>query len=237
MQPRLRRLRQDPASGDILRRRLSVEECIAAVEECGAPMVSIAGGEPLVHDQMPQIVEELVKRKKFVFLCTNALLLKKKIAQFKPTPYFAWMIHIDGMRERHDESVCREGVFDKAVDAIKDAKARGFRVTPTRRFSTRTTRLGPRGARLPQRRTRRSTRCRSRPAYAYEKAPDQEHFLGVKRTHEVFRKRSPTENARSGASITAPSTSTSSRARSTSGVRRGEFRVTRSSGGSGRATS
>jgi len=83
---------------DILRRRLSVEECLAAVEECGAPMVSIAGGEPLVHDQMPQIVEELVKRKKFVFLCTNALLLKKKIHLFKPSVYFVWMIHLDGMR-------------------------------------------------------------------------------------------------------------------------------------------
>ena len=84
---------------DILRRRLSVEDCIAAVEECGAPMISIAGGEPLVHDQMPQIVEELVKRKKFVFLCTNALLLKKKIEKFKPSTYFAWMIHLDGMKE------------------------------------------------------------------------------------------------------------------------------------------
>ncbi len=88
-----------------------MEECIAAVEECGAPMVSIAGGEPLVHDQMPQIVEELVKRKKFVFLCTNAMLLKKKIHLFKPSIYFVWMIHLDGMRERHDQSVCRKARF------------------------------------------------------------------------------------------------------------------------------
>ena len=123
---------------DILRQRLSVEQCIAAVEECGAPMVSIAGGEPLVHEQMPQIVEELVKRKKFVFLCTNALLLKKKIDQFKPSMYFAWMIHLDGMKDRHDESVCRDGVFDKAVEAIKDAKAAASASTRTRRSSSRT---------------------------------------------------------------------------------------------------
>src|SRR5579863_5251298 len=100
---------------EILRKRLSVEECIAAVEECGAPMVSIAGGEPLVHNEMPQIVEELVKRKKWVFLCTNALLLEKKIDLFTPNMHFAWMIHLDGMKERHDQSVCRDGVFDKAI--------------------------------------------------------------------------------------------------------------------------
>ena len=138
---------------EILRQRLSVEECIAAVEECGAPMVSIAGGEPLVHEQMPQIVEELVKRKKFVFLCTNALLLKKKIHLFKPSVYFVWMIHLDGMRERHDQSVCRDGVFDKAIEAIKEAKSRGFRVfTNTTFFDQDGPEVGPRGARLPQRR-------------------------------------------------------------------------------------
>ncbi len=121
---------------EILRQRLSVEQCIAAVEECGAPMVSIAGGEPLVHDQMPKIVEELVNRKKFVFLCTNALLLKKKIHLFKPSIYFVWMIHLDGMKDRHDQSVCRDGVFDKAIDAIKEAKARGFRVFTNTTFFT-----------------------------------------------------------------------------------------------------
>ena len=119
---------------DVLRKRLSLEECIAAVEECGAPCVSIAGGEPLIHDQMPQIVAELVKRKKFVFLCTNALLLEKKIDLFEPSPYFAWMIHLDGLKAGHDASVCRDGVFDKAVAAIKVAKAKGFTVNTNTTF-------------------------------------------------------------------------------------------------------
>jgi hopanoid biosynthesis associated radical SAM protein HpnH len=171
---------------EILRQRLSVEECIAAVEECGAPMVSIAGGEPLVHDQMPQIVEELVKRKKFVFLCTNALLLKKKIHLFKPSVYFVWMIHLDGMRDRHDQSVCRQGVFDKAVDAIKDAKARGFRVFTNTTFFDQD---GPESVREVLDYLNDDLKVdmmQISPAYAYEKAPDQEHFLGVKRTREVF---------------------------------------------------
>ncbi len=163
---------------DILRRRLSVEECIAAVEECGAPMVSIAGGEPLVHDQMPQIVEELVKRKKFVFLCTNALLLKKKIHLFKPSVYFVWMIHLDGMRERHDQSVCRDGVFDKAIDAIKEAKSRGFRVFTNTTFFDQD---GPESVRAVLDYLNDDLKVdmmQISPAYAYEKAPDQEHFLG-----------------------------------------------------------
>src|SRR5579862_9656213 len=123
---------------DILRKRLSIEECIAAVEECGAPMVSIAGGEPLVHDQMPQIVEELVKRKKFVFLCTNALLLKKKIHLFKPSVYFVWMIHLDGMRERHDQSVCREGVSRKRSMRSKKRSHAASVSLRTRRSSIKT---------------------------------------------------------------------------------------------------
>lgn len=172
---------------EILRQRLSVEECIAAVEECGAPMVSIAGGEPLVHEQMPQIVEELVKRKKFVFLCTNALLLKKKIHLFKPSVYFVWMIHLDGMRERHDQSVCRQGVFDKAIDAIKEAKARGFRVFTNTTFFTQD---GPDSIREVLDYLNDELKVdmmQISPAYAYEKAPDQEHFLGVKRTREIFK--------------------------------------------------
>jgi len=112
----------------ILKQRMTVEQAVAAVEECGAPVVSIAGGEPLIHPEVHQIAEELVKRKRFVYLCTNAILMKKKLDQFRPSPYFAWAVHIDGMRERHDESVCQEGVFDVAVDAIKAAKQRGFRV-------------------------------------------------------------------------------------------------------------
>src|ERR671927_214113 len=120
----------------ILKQRMPVDQAIAAIEECGAPMVSIAGGEPLVHPEIHVIASELVKRKKFVFLCTNAILMKKKLDLFEPSPYFAWAVHIDGMRERHDDSVCREGVFDKAVDAVQEAKRRGFRVTTNTTFFT-----------------------------------------------------------------------------------------------------
>jgi len=98
-----------------LRRRMPVEQAIAAIEESGTPMVSIAGGEPLIHPEIHTIVEELVKRRKFVYLCTNALLLEQKLENFRPSPYFSWAIHMDGLRERHDASVEREGVFDKAV--------------------------------------------------------------------------------------------------------------------------
>src|SRR5881397_13309 len=120
----------------ILKQRMPVEQAVAAVEECGAPVVSIAGGEPLIHPEVHLIAKELVRRKKFVYLCTNALLMRKKMDLFQPSPYFAWAVHVDGMRERHDESVCQEGVFDKAVEAIKDAKARGFRVTTNSTFFT-----------------------------------------------------------------------------------------------------
>src|SRR6201986_5101148 len=123
---------QQPAS--LLKQRMPVEQAIAAIEECGAPMVSIAGGEPLMHPQIDVIVSELVKRKKFVFLCTNALLIPKKLDKFKPSPYFAFTVHIDGLKERHDESVCKEGVFDEAVAAIKEIKRRGFRVTTNTTF-------------------------------------------------------------------------------------------------------
>src|ERR671927_152537 len=114
---------------DILARRLSVQQCIDAVEECGAPIVSIAGGEPLIHREIDQIAAALVERKRFVYLCTNALLMGKKLDRFTPSPFFSWSVHIDGLRERHDQSVCRAGVFDKAIDAVKEAKRRGFRVT------------------------------------------------------------------------------------------------------------
>src|ERR1700682_6197126 len=122
---------------DILARRLTVQECIDAVEECGAPIVSVAGGEPLVHREIDQIVAALIERKRFVYLCTNALLMERKLDKFTPSPYFSWSVHIDGLRERHDESVCRDGVFDKAVSAVKEAKRRGFRAaTKTTVFST-----------------------------------------------------------------------------------------------------
>jgi hopanoid biosynthesis associated radical SAM protein HpnH len=172
----------------VLKQRMPVEQALAAVEECGAPMVSLAGGEPLMHPQIHEIVNELVKRKKFVFLCTNALLLPKKLDNFTPSPYFAFVVHIDGLRERHDESVCKDGVFDEAVAAIRMAKARGFKVnTNTTFFNTDTPQtiidvldylnddLGV-------------DELEISPAYAYEKAPDQEHFLGVEETRELFRK-------------------------------------------------
>src|SRR5256885_7869602 len=116
---------------------MPVEQAVAAVKECGAPMVSIAGGEPLMHPQIGEMVAELVKMKRFVFLCTNALLIPKKIDQFEPSPYFAWTVHIDGLQERHDESVCKEGGFDEAVAAGEEVKGRGFPVpTNTTFFNT-----------------------------------------------------------------------------------------------------
>ncbi|MEO6912885.1 MAG: adenosyl-hopene transferase HpnH, partial [Candidatus Baltobacteraceae bacterium] len=171
---------------DILRRRLSVEQCMAAVGECGAPVVSIAGGEPLIHEQMPQIVEELVKAKKFVFLCTNALLLEKKLALFKPSLHFAWMIHMDGLQERHDESVCRTGTFEKAVSAIKAAKALGFRVFTNTTFFDKDDAQSIRSILDYLNDELKVDMMQISPAYAYEKAPDQEHFLGVERTREIF---------------------------------------------------
>ncbi len=170
-----------------LRRRLSVEECLAAVEECGAPMVSIAGGEPLVHEQMPQIVSELVARRKFVFLCTNALLLQKKIHLFQPSVYFAWMIHLDGLKERHDASVCRDGVFDKAIAGIRLAKSRGFRVFTNTTFFDTDDAESIRDVLDYLNDELQVDMMQISPAYAYQKAPDQEHFLGVKRTREIFR--------------------------------------------------
>src|SRR3989454_5503541 len=118
----------------ILKQRMPVETAVAAIEESGAPIVSIAGGEPLIHPEVHLIAKELVERKKFVYLCSNALLMQKKMDLFEPSPYFAWAVHVDGMCERHDESVCQEGVFDKAVEAIKAAKAAGFRVTTNSTF-------------------------------------------------------------------------------------------------------
>jgi hopanoid biosynthesis associated radical SAM protein HpnH len=170
----------------ILNQRLSVEECLQAVDECGAPVVVIAGGEPLLHREIDEIVEGIIARKKFVYLCTNALLLEKKIEQFKPNPFFAWTIHLDGDREDHDHSVCQEGVYDRAVAAMRLAKSLGFRVNinatlfdtadPERiaRFFDAVTDMGIDGITVS-------------PGYAYERAPDQEHFLNRRRTKELFR--------------------------------------------------
>ena len=113
----------------ILDKRISVEDALASVDECGAPVVVMAGGEPLLHKELPKIVEGVIARKKFAIVCTNALLLEKKMDQYRPSPYFTWSIHLDGDREMHDKSVCQEGVYDRAVAALKRAKARGFRVT------------------------------------------------------------------------------------------------------------
>jgi hopanoid biosynthesis associated radical SAM protein HpnH len=170
----------------VLKQNLSPEECFRAVEECGAPMVSIPGGEPLMHPQIAEIVEGLVARKKYIYLCTNALLLKEKIDLFKPSKYLTFSVHVDGQREGHDFSVCREGGFDIAIDGMKEALARGFRVTTNttlfdgadpnsvRDFFDEMMDLGVEGMMLS-------------PGYSYDKAPDQQHFLGRARTRRLFR--------------------------------------------------
>src|SRR5437867_8403611 len=171
----------------ILKQRMTVEHAVAAIEESGAPMVSIAGGEPLIHPEIHLITEELVKRKKFVYLCTNALLMQKKMHLFKPSAYFAWAVHIDGMRERHDESVCQEGVFDKAVEAIKAAKEAGFRVTTNSTFFTHDSPESIRAVLDFLNDELKVDAMMISPAYAYWKAPDQEHFLPVDATRKLFR--------------------------------------------------
>lgn len=170
----------------ILNQRLSVQQCLEAVDECGAPVVSIAGGEPLLHKDMPQIVQGIIERRKFVYLCTNALLMEKKLDQYQPSPYFIWSVHLDGDREMHDRSVCQEGVYDRCVEAIRAAKARGFRVNinctlfndaqPERvaRFFDSVKALGVDGITVS-------------PGYAYERAPDQQHFLNRGKTRQLFR--------------------------------------------------
>jgi len=172
---------------ELLRRRMPVEDAIAAIEESGAPMVSIAGGEPLIHPDIHLIAAELIQRRKYVFLCTNALLMEKKMDLFKPSQYFAWAVHIDGLRERHDESVCRDGVFDKAVAAIAEAKRRGFRVTTNTTFFTNDSPATVRRVLDFLNDELEVDAMMISPAYAYEKAPDQEHFLGVRQTRELFR--------------------------------------------------
>jgi hopanoid biosynthesis associated radical SAM protein HpnH len=171
---------------EILKKNLSPEACFRAVDECGTPMVSIPGGEPLLHPQIVEIVEGLVARKKYVYLCTNALKLKEALPRFKPSKYLSFSIHMDGPREEHDHAVCREGTYDVAVDAIKAALAAGFRVTTNttlfdtadperiRGFFDEMMRLGVEGMMLS-------------PGYSYEKAPDQEHFLRREKTIRLFR--------------------------------------------------
>ncbi|HEX5452223.1 MAG TPA: adenosyl-hopene transferase HpnH [Stellaceae bacterium] len=181
----------------ILNQRLSVDECLEAVDECGAPVVVIAGGEPLLHHEIDEIARGITAKKKFVYLCTNALLLEKKIDQFRPDPFFAWTIHLDGDREDHDRSVCQSGTYDRAVAAIALAKSRGFRVNinatlfdtadpeRTARFFDAVTDMGIDGITVS-------------PGYAYERAPDQAHFLSRRRTKELFREIFRRENRQRG---------------------------------------
>jgi hopanoid biosynthesis associated radical SAM protein HpnH len=132
-------------------------------------------------------VEALIERKRFIYLCTNALLMRKKLDLFKPSPYFSWSVHIDGLRERHDESVCRDGVFDKAIEAVREAKRRGFRVTTNTTFFTQDTPRTIRDVLDFLNDDLQVDAMQISPGYAYERAPDQEHFLGVARTREIFR--------------------------------------------------
>jgi hopanoid biosynthesis associated radical SAM protein HpnH len=175
---------------EVLRQRMPVEQAVGAIEESGAPMVSIAGGEPLMHPQIDVLVDELVKRKKYVLLCTNAELVRKRWDKFnfKPSRYFAFVVHIDGLRERHDESVSKEGVFDEAVEAIKFLKAKGFRVTTNSTFFNTDTPQTIIDVLNYLNDDLLVDDMQISPAYAYEKAPDQEHFLGVTETRELFRK-------------------------------------------------
>jgi hopanoid biosynthesis associated radical SAM protein HpnH len=175
---------------DLLRQRMPVERAVAAIEECGAPMVSIAGGEPLMHPQIDVMVNELIKRKKYVYLCTNAELIRKRWDRFnfKPSHYLSFAIHIDGLQERHDESVDKEGVFDEAVAAIKFLKEKGFRVTTNSTFfNTDTPQTIIDVLDFLNDEVKVDSMMIS-PAYAYEKAPDQDHFLGVTETRELFKK-------------------------------------------------
>jgi hopanoid biosynthesis associated radical SAM protein HpnH len=172
---------------EVLRQRLSVDEAVEAVEECGAPMVSIAGGEPLLHPQIEEMVGELIKRKRFVYLCTNAVLLKRKMERFAPSPYFSWVVHLDGLKERHDAAVDRVGVFDTAVDAIRLAKQKGFRVTTNSTFFTTDSPKTIREVLDFLNDDLKVDAMMISPAYAYEKAPDQDHFLGVRQTREMFK--------------------------------------------------
>ncbi|MEZ6065163.1 MAG: adenosyl-hopene transferase HpnH [Planctomycetaceae bacterium] len=172
---------------EILRKNLSPEECFRAVDECGAPVVSIPGGEPLLHPQIGGIVAGLVARRKYVYLCTNALLLEKHLDQFTPSKYLSFSIHLDGPAAEHDEAVCREGTYEIAVRAVKAALARGFRVTTNSTFFSTADaermqgffdemmRLGVEGMMIS-------------PGYPYEKAPDQEHFLHRNQTIGLFQR-------------------------------------------------
>ena len=170
----------------ILKQQLTPEECFRAVDECGAPVVSIPGGEPLMHSEIDQIVEGLVARKKYIYLCTNALLLKEKLDLFKPSKYLTFSVHIDGQREHHDFSVCREGGYDIAVEGIREAVQRGFRVTTN---TTLFDGADPNSVRahFDEMMNLGVESMMLSPGYSYDKAPDQKHFLGRARIRRLFR--------------------------------------------------
>ncbi|OYY63974.1 adenosyl-hopene transferase HpnH [Sphingomonas sp. 28-62-11] len=169
----------------ILNQRLSVQQCMDAIDECGAPAVSIAGGEPLLHRDMPKIVEGYIAKKKFVILCTNALLLKKKIDDYKPSTFFTWSIHLDGDKGMHDHAVDQDGTYEVAIEAIEMAKAKGFRVQVN---CTVFDGADPeRLASFFDEMEKRGVEITISPGYSYERAADQEHFLTRERTKNFFR--------------------------------------------------
>ena len=169
----------------VLKRNLTPQACFQAVEDCGAPIVSIPGGEPLLHPEINAIVEGLVARKKYIYLCTNAILLEEKLSTFTPSKYLTFSVHMDGLKEEHDQAVCRDGIYDKATAAIKKALAMGFRVTTNttvfshadvsrvRAFFDEMSALGVEGMMVS-------------PGYSYAKAPDQEHFLSKADARTLF---------------------------------------------------
>src|ERR1039457_7153161 len=210
LQPGVRRLRKDPVSrsypearadarrvlprGGRVRRahgghsgRGTAHAPFRAVEECGVPTVAIPGGEPLMHPRIDEIVRGLVARKKYVYLCTNALLLTEKLHLFQPSKYLTFSVHVDGGKEHHDLSVCKEGGYESALEAIREAVKAGFRVTTNttvfegvesqsvRAFFGEMMAAGVEGMMIS-------------PGYSYDKAPDQRHFTGRERNQSMFRK-------------------------------------------------
>ncbi len=170
----------------ILNQRMSVKDCLDAVDECGAPMVAIPGGEPLIHREIGEIVKGIVARKKFVSLCTNALLLEKKLHLFEPSPYLFFSVHLDGMKDHHDKSVSQEGVFEKAVSAVKAAQAKGFTVNVNATIFDGHSAEDV--AKFLDFAKSMNVGVSISPGYAYERAPDQEHFLNRRKTKDLFRK-------------------------------------------------
>jgi hopanoid biosynthesis associated radical SAM protein HpnH len=171
---------------EILRKRLSVEQAVAAIEECRAPMVSIAGGEPLLHPEIDKMTQALIDRGRYVYLCTNALLLERKLDRFQPHSRFSWVVHIDGLRERHDASVSREGTFDKAVAAIRKAKEKGFKVTTNTTFFSTDSPETVQEVLDYLNDDLQVDQMMISPGYAYEKAPDQVHFLSPRSSQQLF---------------------------------------------------